>query len=110
MLAIFSDMCLSPHVVHKGIQENKCGGDTPRQLRRDPIAKIMKFGKQWTKNRACQSWTEMGLRAGHLASYMGRLAHHSATLPRALSTVRYEPNTLCFYMFRFPFQTELKIH
>jgi hypothetical protein len=22
------DMCLSPHVVHKGIQENKCGGDT----------------------------------------------------------------------------------
>ena len=22
---------LFPHVVHKGIQENKCGGDTPRQ-------------------------------------------------------------------------------
>jgi len=24
-------MCLSPHVVHKGIQENKYGWDTPRQ-------------------------------------------------------------------------------
>jgi hypothetical protein len=25
-LYLFLDMCLSSHVVHKGIQENKCGG------------------------------------------------------------------------------------
>ena len=101
MLAIFSDMCLSPHVMHKDIQENKCGGDTPRQQRRDPIVKITKLRKQWTKNHAHQSWTEIGLRAGRPAFYMGYPAHHSATSPRASSMVRYEPNTLYFYMFRF---------
>ena len=73
--------------------------------KQDTITKIMKFRKQWTKNRALQSWTEMGLRAGHPASYMGRPTHHSTASPCASSTVRYEPNTLCFYMFRFLFQT-----
>jgi hypothetical protein len=32
-----------------------------------------------------------------------------ASSPHALSTVRFEPNTLYFHMFHFPYQTELKI-
>jgi hypothetical protein len=44
-----------------------------------------------------------------LASSLGRLASLCASSPHALSMVRFEPNTLYFHMFCFPFRTKLKI-
>ena len=72
------------------------------------IVKIMKFRKQWTKNHTHQSWTKTGPRVGCPASYMGQPAHHSTASLRASSTVRFEPNTLYFHMFRFSFDKQLQ--
>ena len=81
--------------------EKQVWGRHTATTRWNSITKIKKFGKQWTKNHAWQSWTQAGLRVGHPASYMGRLAQHCAASPRTSSTVRFEPNALYFHMFRF---------
>ena len=89
-LAIFW-ICVCLHMLCIKVYRKTSVGETHYD-NKDEI----QFGKQWTKNHAHQSWTKMGLRVGHPASYMGRPTHHSTTSPRASSTVRYEPNTLCF--------------
>ena len=73
---------LSPHVVHKGIQENKCGGDTPRQqdeirLRKSrnsesngPTTTLTKVGPKWAREWAAQppTWADRPILAlPHLA-------------------------------------------
>jgi hypothetical protein len=52
-------------------------------------------------------WAPSSHHGGHLASSLGHPVPLCASSPRALSTVRFEPNTLYSHMFRFLFQNHM---
>ena len=79
------------------VGETHCDNKTEFNHENYEIYKAMSQGPHPTKR------PQAAPGAGRSASSLGRLDHHGAASPQALSSVRFEPNTLYFHMLCFPF-------
>ena len=109
LLSISFWICVCLHMLCIKVYRKICVGEAHRGIKTEFDRENHKIQKATKQKPRSPKLDRNKPEVGRPVSYMGRPAHHSAALPRALSTVRFEPNTLYFHMFRFSIRIKLKI-